>query len=140
MEGKDDPDNRRDFPGGFAGDSRDAFQSNGRTRDEERMWEWTRDWIKLRREHSALRDGQLIDLFYDDDAYVFARQDQNETVVIAMNRSKKEKEITIPARAIGLKDGAEFAVVIGTSRGSRVMNGGTLLILGKSSSSAFVAR
>ena len=52
MEGKDDPDNRRDFPGGFPGDARNAFQPGGRSREQERMWEWTRDWIRLRREHS----------------------------------------------------------------------------------------
>ena len=30
MEGKDDPDNRRDFPGGFPGDARNAFDRSGR--------------------------------------------------------------------------------------------------------------
>ena len=123
MEGKDDPDNRRDFPGGFAGDSRDAFQSNGRTRDEERMWEWTRDWIKLRREHSSLRDGRLIDLFYDDDSYVFVRQNRSESVIIAINRSKKEKKVTIPARAVAWKDGTELAVLIGATGSATVISG-----------------
>src|ERR1700730_5983075 len=81
MEGKDDPDNRRDFPGGFPGDSRTAFTKEGRTPDEQRMLEWTHDWIQLRREHSALRDGRLIDLYYDDDAYAYARVDSKETVI-----------------------------------------------------------
>src|SRR6185436_19186289 len=30
MEGKEDPDNRRDFPGGFPGDARNKFESSGR--------------------------------------------------------------------------------------------------------------
>ena len=64
------------------------------------MWEWTRDWIRLRRDHSALRDGRLIDLYYDDEAYVFARQNKSETVIIAFNRAKKEKEVSIPAGAL----------------------------------------
>ncbi|HYJ47032.1 MAG TPA: alpha-amylase family glycosyl hydrolase, partial [Pyrinomonadaceae bacterium] len=54
MEGADDPDNRRDFPGGFPGDARDAFARGGRTPREQRMFNWTRDWISLRREHSAI--------------------------------------------------------------------------------------
>ncbi|HKQ99471.1 MAG TPA: alpha-amylase family glycosyl hydrolase, partial [Pyrinomonadaceae bacterium] len=54
MQGGEDPDNRRDFPGGFPGDSRNAFTKAGRTIDEQRMFEWTRDWIHLRREHPAL--------------------------------------------------------------------------------------
>ena len=53
MEGKDDPDNRRDFPGGFPLDARTAFETTGRTPNEQRMYEWTRDWLQLRRAHSA---------------------------------------------------------------------------------------
>jgi glycosidase len=60
------------------------------------MFQWTRDWIRLRREHSAIRRGRLIDLVYDDNVYVFARQDSSETVVIAFNREDKEREVTLP--------------------------------------------
>jgi len=122
MEGKDDPDNRRDFPGGFPGDSRDAFTAAGRKPGEGEMYEWTRNWIRLRAAHSALRHGLLIDLFYDDDAYVFARQDKNETVIVAFNRDAKEKIVTVPAGAIGLRDGVELSPLIGEG-GSRVVNG-----------------
>lgn len=101
MEGKDDPDNRRDFPGGFRGDPHNAFAAAGRTNDQERMWEWTRDWIKLRQAHSALRGGHLVDLFYDDEAYVYARQDQRETVIVALNRSSVEKRINLPLTVLG---------------------------------------
>lgn len=140
MEGKDDPDNRRDFPGGFPGDGRNAFQANGRTRDEERIWNSTRDWIKLRRDHSAIRDGRLIDLFYDDDVYVFARQNNLETIIVAINRAKKEKEVTIPAGVIGLKDGTGVSPLIGMSGGRLIANGSATLSLAKSSASAFVVR
>jgi glycosidase len=139
MEGKDDPDNRRDFPGGFPGDARSAFQASGRTRAEQRMWEWTRNWIRLRRDHSALSAGRLIDLSYDDDVYVFARQDNRETVIIAINRAKKEKQVTIPAGVIGLKDGTTLSALMGTS-GGNVANGSATLTLEKSSASAFMVR
>ena len=129
MEGKDDPDNRRDFPGGFPGDPRNAFQPNGRTRVETRMWEWTRDWIRLRRDHSALRDGFLIDLYYDDEAYVFARQNKNEVVIVAFNRAKKEKEVSIPAGDLGLKDGAGLAPLMGTASGGPVAKGSVTLTI-----------
>ena len=109
-KGKDDPDNRRDFPGGFPGDARNAFESRRANAKRAKACTSGRaTGYELRREHSALRQGRLIDLFYDDDAYVFARQDRSETVIIAINRSKKEKKVTIPAGAIGLKDGAELA-------------------------------
>jgi neopullulanase len=104
MEGKDDPDNRRDFPGGFPGDRQNAFTSSARTREQQRMWQWTHDWIKLRQDHSALRRGKLIDLFYDDDTYVYARQDQHETVIVGINRSSAERRVKVPVAVVGVTD------------------------------------
>jgi len=108
MEGKGDPDNRRDFPGGFPNDPRNAFTRGGRTPAEQRMFEWTRDWIRLRREHPAMRRGRLVDLFYDDDAYVFARAGGGETIVLVFNRSAAPKQITLPAAALDAQDGARL--------------------------------
>jgi glycosidase len=120
MEGKDDPDNRRDFPGGLPSDPRSAFAREGRRSDEERLFEWTRNWIHLRAEHSAIRHGRLIDLFADNDAYVFARQDKDETLIVAFNRENQNRQITVPAHAIGLTDGTELQPLIGASGPSRV--------------------
>jgi glycosidase len=93
MEGGEDPDNRRDFPAR-------AFDARGRSDKEQEMFEWTRAWIRLRREHSAIRRGRLIDLFYDENVYVFARQDNSETVIVGINRQDKEQEVTIPFKSI----------------------------------------
>ena len=93
MQGGEDPDNRRDFP-------TRAFDASGRNATEREMFDWTRDWIRLRRDHSALRRGRLIDLVYDDNVYVFARQDNSETVVVGINREDKEREVTVPFRSL----------------------------------------
>ena len=89
MKGGEDPDNRRDFPAR-------AFDASGRSAKEQEMFEWTQAWIRLRREHSAIRRGRLIDLVYDDNVYVFARQDNTETVIVAINRQNRARQITIP--------------------------------------------
>jgi glycosidase len=137
MEGKEDPDNRRDFPGGFPDDSSNAFDANGRKSNEQQMHEWTRSWIHLRAAHSAIRQGRMVDLFYDDDAYVFARQDHNETVIVAMNRAAQEKRVTVPAASIGLRDGADLASLIGTTAGARVAKGNATLTLPARSAVAY---
>lgn len=93
MEGGEDPDNRRDFPVS-------AFEARTGKPKEREMFEWTREWIRLRREHSAIRHGRLIDLVYDDNVYVFARQDSTETVIVAINRHEKEQEVTLPFKAL----------------------------------------
>lgn len=106
MEGKEDPDNRRDFPNA-------AFKAEGRNPKEREMFDWTRAWIGLRREQAALRSGKLIDLFVDDETYVFARQLGAETIVIAFNRENQKKQVTIPIGTIGVKDGVNVKALIG---------------------------
>ncbi len=116
MEGKEDPDNRRDFP--IA-----AFKADGRNAKEQLMFAWTRAWIAMRREHPALRSGKLIDLFSDDETYVFARQLGTETILVAFNRENKTKVISVPVGSIGLKDGVTFKTLIGPVTSARVVNG-----------------
>jgi glycosidase len=140
MEGKDDPDNRRDFPGGFPGDDRDAFIASGRRSNEKRMYEWTREWLQLRGTHSALREGKLIDLFADDDVYVFAREDKNETIVLAFNRGGR-KSVAISDASVGVHDGASLTTLLGETGPARFVNGQATLSLPEHTAVAFkVAR
>jgi glycosidase len=110
MRGGDDPFNRADFPGGWAEDKQNKFLKAGRTADEQKMFEWTRDFIKLRRENRALKQGKTIDLFYDNDAYIFARDSICRPTcdlpfVLAFNNSDKEKVIEISTDEFLPKDG-----------------------------------
>jgi len=143
MEGKDDPDNRRDFPGGFpygtAADTRSAFNRVGRRPDEQRMFEWTQKWIRLRQDHPAIKGGQLIDLYEGDDAYVFARQNFIETIVIAFNRSNDEQKIKVPLRSIHIPDGVDLRVVLGSSQTARVVGGQATLTIPARTAIAFRA-
>jgi neopullulanase len=139
MTGKDDPDNRRDFPGGFPGERHSAFVASQRTPPEQRMWQWTHDWLQLRREHSALRGGRLVDLFYDDDAYAYARIDVHETVIVIINRSSTEKSISIPAGSIGVKDGSQLSSLYGGGAGAAVNNKDATLTVPAKMAAVYVA-
>jgi glycosidase len=123
MEGGDDPENRRDFPGGWKGDARNAFERSGRTPREQRMFEWARDWLKLRREHAAMRHGRLIDLAFDEDSYAFARQTADETIILAFNRAAAVKRINAPAAFIEVADGAELVPLVVAKERVRVEGG-----------------
>ena len=138
MEGKDDPDNRRDFAGGFPSDERSAFTAQGRRPEEQRIFQWTQSWIKLRSDHSALRDGRLTDLFYDDDAYVFARQNGRETVVVAFNRSNSKRELEVTLQSLGVREGVELRSLTGGSS-VRANAGQTTLRLPPRTAVAFTA-
>ena len=60
MPGGGDPDNRRDFPGGFAGDTRNAFTAQGRTAQENEVWNHLAMLGKLRKELEPLRNGESL--------------------------------------------------------------------------------
>ena len=86
-------------------------------------------WIALRREHPALRSGKLIELFSDDETYVFARQLGTETILIAFNRENKTKQISVPVGSIGVKDGVTWKTLIEPAMRAGVVNGEAKLIL-----------
>jgi alpha-glucosidase len=77
------------------------------------MYEWTRDLLRLRREHTALRRGALLDLHFDEDSYAYARRAASETVVVALNRAAAPKEISVPAPYLDLRDGARLVPLLG---------------------------
>jgi glycosidase len=137
MEGGDDPDNRRDFPGGFAGDGRNAFEKSGRTQTEQRMFEWTRDLLRLRREHTALRRGALLDLFFDDDAYAYARRDSDETIIVAINRAAAPKELTFPASYLDAREGARLEPLLTAKDRPTIVSGSLKLTVPARSAVAY---
>jgi glycosidase len=99
MPGGDDPDNRRDFPGGFPGDPRSAFTPAGRTPDEQSLFTRIRTVAQLRRELEPLRRGKMVVLSVTDRAIAFARL---PGVVVAINAGDKHVDMTLDVSAAGL--------------------------------------
>jgi glycosidase len=73
MAGGEDPDNRRDFPGGFAGATHDAFTEAGRSKEQQEMFLWSVRLGELRRSHAALQCGGEQVLAAQDDWLVYLR-------------------------------------------------------------------
>jgi glycosidase len=137
LPGESDPDNRRDFPGGFPGDERSAFVSSRRAAEQERMWTWTRDWIALRKAHPALRRGALIELDVGANLYVFARRHGEETIVIALNRDAKPATARFPAAALGAREGMQLVPLLGDGEKTAVTGAEASLRLPPNSAIAF---
>ncbi|MFN2530950.1 MAG: alpha-amylase family glycosyl hydrolase [Pyrinomonadaceae bacterium] len=140
MQGADDPDNRRDFPGGFPGDLHNVFDASQRTSDQQRIWQWTHDWINLRKNHSAIMDGRLIDLFYDDDVYAYARQDARETVVVALNRSNQSRAIIIKRDILGVNTALNLTSLFGTRTNEQQKDGNFVITVPPATATAYVVR
>ena len=101
MTGGHDPDNRKDFPGGFPGDTRSAFAKAGRTSDEQKMFDEVQSWLEIRKKFNSLSMGKTIDIRYDTDSYIFARQLNDETIVIGLNRASKDGHISFESKVLG---------------------------------------
>ena len=67
-------DDRRDFPGGFPGDPRDAFTAAGRTALEQEVFAAYRDLLRVRKAAPSLRGGTLTDLVTNETVYAYLRQ------------------------------------------------------------------
>lgn len=102
MTGGHDPDNRKDFPGGWPGDSHNKFSKEGRSAEEQKMFENIQTWIKIRKRSEALKFGRTIDLNYGEDTYNFARQTKNETRIVGFNRSNETKYIEFQESILNL--------------------------------------
>jgi neopullulanase len=99
MPGGDDPDNRRDFPGGFPGDPRNAFTAAGRTPGEQEVFAHLQALLKLRREHAALREGGQYHVEWDDTSYIFLRESKADRILVIFNdgAGSRSFEVDLPA-------------------------------------------
>jgi glycosidase len=116
MPGGGDPDNRRDFPGGWIGDTNDAFTETGRTREQQEIFSYVQWLLKLRREHPALRSGQLWHLASDESSYVFVRESEEERVVVAFNNAGQPKELRVPLADTPVQRAAAIGLLLGEAR------------------------
>jgi len=116
MAGGNDPDNRRDFPGGWREDEKNAFTSEGRTPEQQDVFAYVQKLLRLRREHEALRSGQLWHLSSDDTSYVFLRETEEERLVIAFHNGTQPRELNIPLHDAPGEDAAGAAVLLGNAQ------------------------
>ncbi len=93
MPGGGDPDNRRDFPGGFPGDKRNKFTSAGRSAEENDVWNHIAKLGELRKAYPAFRQGKTLDLLDEEQQMAYARVTANEAVIAVFNNDKKSAKV-----------------------------------------------
>ena len=108
MTGGNDPDNRRDFPGGFPGDPVDDFTPDGRTGDAATVFNFTRELLHFRRAHPALQSGDLTELLINQDQYAYLRSSRDERVLVVLNRAGSAKAIQIEIDDLEMADGTRL--------------------------------
>ena len=122
MAGGDDPDNRRDFPGGFPADGIDAFQRSGRNTRQEAVFRHQKLLGQLRAELEPLRRGNLINLVATEHQYVYARSTANASVIVAFNNDQKTAQVEFSVADTRLANGVNLADRLGNVKDVRVTN------------------
>ena len=138
LPGGGDPDNRRDFPGGWKGDARNAFEAAGRTADEESVHAHVRALLRLRQETPALRRGKTVNLHVADRSWAYARVLDGRAVVVAINTDAAPVTLDLPASPAGLAEGTRLRDRVGALGEAAVEGGRLRLTLPPGSSGVFV--
>ncbi len=138
MKGGGDPDNRRDFPGGFPGDTRSAFDKQGRTADEQLAFDHLQKLGRLRAELEPLRRGELVNLYVADQQYAYARRSERGLVIVAFNNDNAPAKIEFDVSTVGLADGARLSARLGSTGDVLVESGKLKLSLRARSADVFV--
>jgi len=105
LKGGDDPDNREDFPGGWPADPINAFTPEGRTGDAAKVYQFTRDLLHLRAEHTALRRGSLVNLLVAGDQYAYVRSTAGESILILLDRDAFKQPVKLELDDLHWREG-----------------------------------
>jgi glycosidase len=107
MLGGDDPDNRREFRGGFSGAPANAFEAGGRTTEQQEIYAWVSKLAGVRRAHEALQCGGEQVLAANADWIVYERDSDHpmnqscaagDRVVVAIHRGAAPASLDIPLK------------------------------------------
>lgn len=110
---------RGDFPGGWAGDTKNAFTGTGLTDAERDMQQYVRQLLQWRRTATALHDGKLTQFAPFGGVYVYFRHDAAQTVMVVLNHNDEPKKL----------DTKRYAESIGAAtQGRNVLTGQTVTL------------
>ncbi|MGA7159716.1 MAG: alpha-amylase family glycosyl hydrolase [Bacteroidota bacterium] len=96
---------RADFPGGFTNDQRNAFSESGRSEEENEIFNFTRQLLKIRSTYKSLQKGSLIHFKPKNEVYVYFRILGNERVMVVINHNIGKQRVDLLPFANQLQGG-----------------------------------
>ena len=99
MENTQQPDShgliRSDFPGGWEGDTVDAFSGAGLSEASSDMQEFLRKILHFRKGEPVIHMGKTKHFAPEDGIYVLFRYSENRTVALIMNKNEKPVQLEL---------------------------------------------
>ena len=93
--GKSDGLIRTDFPGGFPGDKQNAFTSEGRTKEQNDIYNYIHNLLLLRDTHSALSTDKLIEFPPYNEVFAYFKVKGNNRFMVILNNNSGEKVVNL---------------------------------------------
>ena len=108
---------RKDFPGGFPGDTKNCFTREGRTQAENAMFDWLSRLLHWRQGNDVIIKGKQTQFIPYKGIYVIARQYNGKTVLTILNGNRKQADMQLD----------RYAEVIGNATAAKdVITGRTI--------------
>ena len=106
---------RCDFPGGFPGDEHNAFTKQGRSKEQNAMFNWLSRLLHWRQGNKVITEGRQTQFIPQDGVYVVARTLGNKAVLTVLNGTSHQKKLPV-ARYTEIIEQATEATNILTGR------------------------
>lgn len=84
---------RRDFPGGFPGDTQNAFTKEGRTKEQQQMFQWLSKLLHWRQGNKLVTEGRQTQFIPVDGVYVVARTLNGKAILTVLNGTTHQKKM-----------------------------------------------
>ncbi|MDG5799060.1 glycoside hydrolase family 13 protein [Marinilabiliaceae bacterium ANBcel2] len=96
---------RQTYPGGWPGDEINAFTKEGRTEEQNKVFDYLSAVLNYRKSSEVLHTGDLLHFLPENETYVYFRYNEKEAVMVMMNNSeKRENKIELSRFAEILND------------------------------------
>ncbi|MDH3648231.1 MAG: glycoside hydrolase family 13 protein [Saprospiraceae bacterium] len=95
---------RSDFPGGWSGDTINAFTGTGLTEAQKDAADFVRKLLHWRHDTPVIHSGQLQHFVPQNGTYVYFRYDADDVVMVVMNKNVEATELDLERFAERLRD------------------------------------
>lgn len=84
---------RCDFPGGWPGDTRNAFTRAGRTERENEIFDFMSTLLNWRKANPVIHSGRLTHFAPDNGCYVYFRTNESKKVMVVLNNVNESRTL-----------------------------------------------
>jgi glycosidase len=103
---------RSDFPGGWKGDTVNAFTGTGLTSDQKEVQDYLRRLLNWRKNNKVVSEGRTMHFAPFDGIYVYFRYSGDRKVMVIMNKNPDGKKINLERFREILPDGVSGTDII----------------------------